>query len=95
MLGYPRITDDVKGLGDHAVANDVCLCPVTSHAVVLPSITQGEALNKRALPHRAEQTEVSVGNLTNISGGLKWKNDGLNWIISSRLECMVTGGMLS
>jgi hypothetical protein len=52
-------------------------------------------LNKRAIPHRAEQTEMSVGNLTSISGGLTWKNDGLDWIMSSCLECMVTGGMLS
>jgi hypothetical protein len=37
-LGCPRITDDVKGLGNHVVANDVCLCSVTSHVAVLPSI---------------------------------------------------------
>jgi hypothetical protein len=38
-LGYPRIrTDDVKGLGDHGVADDACLRSVQSHAAVLPSI---------------------------------------------------------
>jgi hypothetical protein len=37
-LGYPRIADDVKGLGNHAVADDVSLRSVTSHSAVLPSI---------------------------------------------------------
>jgi hypothetical protein len=37
-LGYPQITDDVKGLGNHAVADDVCLRSVTSHAAIFPSI---------------------------------------------------------
>jgi hypothetical protein len=34
-LGYPRITDDVKGLVDHAVANDVCLRSRTSHTTAV------------------------------------------------------------
>jgi hypothetical protein len=37
-IGYPRITDDIKGLGNHAVADDVSLRSVTSHSAVLPSI---------------------------------------------------------
>jgi hypothetical protein len=38
LLGYPRMTDDVQGLGNHEAADEVCLGSIISHEAELSSM---------------------------------------------------------